>query len=25
MLKVLLLNPNHIVCHPQGPQHVLCY
>jgi len=25
MLKVLLLNPNHIVCHPQGPQRVLCY
>jgi len=25
MLKVLLLNPNHIVCHPQGPQRVLRY
>jgi len=23
MLKILLLNPNHIVCHPYRSQHVL--
>jgi len=23
MFKVSLLNPNHIVCHPLGSQHVL--